>query len=309
MKLKNIVIAGLLVLFFGGVYFAFMGEISREEEKLAGSISGFVEVDDNLFRAGLVNLVKTDRLILYLLDAETKQRVAQKSITPFVPPQTIEIMPFSREGQKPDPDRKYILIGISDKDGEIFKITPGEIYGRSPTTFSLGTEGIKLVLNEGYKGGLFNDGQMMARSRGQRSPRGSMGRGRVMGAESAGGGGMNLSQNFPDEVSIQGTVTSSEAVEIEEGDRLVVMLFPEGRNRPIGINIIPITSLPATFKVGVKPLIAETLKSGGVQLRIVLDKNMNPFGAAPGERVGRSKEDIPLGTKGLKFVMDQPYVR
>jgi hypothetical protein len=51
------------------------------------------------------------------------------------------------------------------------------------------------------------------------------------------------------------------------------------------------------------------LPAGPFQLRILTDKNNQPFQSAPGEVVGRSSELIALGTHGLQFTLDQPYTR
>ena len=48
---------------------------------------------------------------------------------------------------------------------------------------------------------------------------------------------------------------------------------------------------------------------GPYSLRILTDKNNQPFEPSPGEVVGRSQTLIPLGTHNLQFVLDQPYTR
>ncbi|MCH7566032.1 MAG: hypothetical protein IH968_19670, partial [Gemmatimonadetes bacterium] len=95
------------------------------------------------------------RLVLILVDPGTKAVVARRVESPLVPPQTIAIgLEDILQGRQLY--GSYLLIGITDKDGEIFRVTPGEVYGRLPTPVPLGTERIRLVLDQPFRGGLFN---------------------------------------------------------------------------------------------------------------------------------------------------------
>ena len=48
---------------------------------------------------------------------------------------------------------------------------------------------------------------------------------------------------------------------------------------------------------------------GPFSLRILTDKNNQPFESAPGELIVRSAEALPLGSHGLSFILDQEYRR
>ncbi len=155
MKPRNVLIIGLILGFLGLVVYALLREVAREESRLAGSISGIVEVSPELLASGRVDIVKTDRLVLILVDPRTKAAVARRFESPLVPPQTIAIgLEDILLGRKLN--GSYLLIGITDKDGEIFRVTPGEVYGRLPKPVPLGAERVRLVLDQPYRGGLFN---------------------------------------------------------------------------------------------------------------------------------------------------------
>ena len=49
--------------------------------------------------------------------------------------------------------------------------------------------------------------------------------------------------------------------------------------------------------------------NGKYSLRILTDKNNQPFQSVPGEIIGRSNNLLSMGTADVKFVLDQSYTR
>jgi hypothetical protein len=112
----------------------------------------------------------------------------------------------------------------------------------------------------------------------------------------------------PPERTVSGTVLAAPdlAANVTAGDRMVIMLFDPEAGRPAAIKLVPVTKLPQAFSISVPP--GQPLKAG-YSLRILTDKDGNPFNAAPGEIVGRSAALVPPGTHTVRLVMDRPYVR
>ncbi len=293
MKTKTLVITSLIVVFVIGVALAFWREIRREEETLARSISGIVEVSPHLFAQGVADVVRTDRLVLLLVDPQTQRPVALHFESPLVPPQTIRIgQDHARiEGELTGP---YVVVGITDKDGEIFTVTPGEIYGRSPQPVPLGAEEFRLVLDQPYRGTLTNERRPQTAG----APTGQAQR------------QAPAAQADDPRFSVSGSIVASQAMQgrVERSDRLVVLLFDPELGRPAGFKIIPHAILPQQFTVSLQPQ-ARTDAKPAYQLRVISDKDNNPFGAAEGEVVGRSAEPIPLGSSDVVLELNQPYVR
>jgi hypothetical protein len=319
MKTKLLVLLALLVVFIAALAYVLLREVTREEATLAQSISGVVDLDGKLAASGAADVVRTDRLVLMLVDPQTQRPVALRFVTPLVPPQTIRIgQADAREaGELKGP---YLVVAITDKDGEIFKVTPGEVYGRTPAPVALGTEKLQLVLNEPFRGSLFNEAG--AAAPGMEGLSGSM-PGMAMGgpnppaAGSAPGGSSGAGPMGPagegdadPRYSIAGTITVSKALAagVAPSDRLVILLFDPQQDRPVSFKIIPHTLLPQRFTITLPPDARATAKQA-YSLRILTDKNNDPFGAAPGEVIGRSSQPIPLGTADVNFVLDQPYTR
>ena len=92
---------------------------------------------------------------------------------------------------------------------------------------------------------------------------------------------------------------------VAKTDRLIILLFDPAQGRPVANKIIDSADLPYKFSISVPPGIS----GKAFNLRVVTDKNQNPFGSAPGEVIGRSNSPIPLGTSDVRFLMDQPYIR
>ncbi|HKJ00005.1 MAG TPA: hypothetical protein VKB51_16125 [bacterium] len=302
MKSKTLVIVGLIVVFAIAIGVALLREVNRDKATLAKSISGVVEVDPTLAASGQADVVRTDRLVLLLVDPKTQHPVALKFVTPLVPPQTIRIGQAEAENGA-TLKGPYEVVGITDKDGEIFKVTPGEIYGRSAAPVALGTEQFHLVLNEPFHGTLSN-GPEAAGSPAPAGPMAGTGAGPMEGSA----GPLTGPENVDPARSIEGTITVSKqlASNIEPSDHLVILMFDPDQPRPVAFKIIPHALLPQRFVVSLPP---GTPAKKAYNLHVVTDKDNNPFGAAPGELVGRSSKPIPLGTTDLKFELDQPYTR
>jgi len=288
MKPKTLVILGLILAVVGGAFWGLMREIKREEERLRASISGVFDVERALFAKGQADVVRTDRIVLILVDPESGKPVAIRTESPLVPPQTYFIGQEHALGGR-QLTGPYLLVGITDKDGEIFKVTPGEVWGRSAQPVALGTEQFQLTLSEPFRGTLMNTPPT---------------------APMAGGGMMGGDGDADPAFSISGAINVAPALKdrIKPTDRLVVLLFDPELGRPAAFKIIPHANLPQDFSItlpagqrgGAKP---------GYFLRVISDRDNNPFGSAEGELVGRSTEAIPLGTKDIQFTLDQPYVR
>jgi hypothetical protein len=183
----------------------------------------------------------------------------------------------------------YLLVGITDKDGEIFKVTPGEVYGRSEGPIALGTERVRLVLNQPFAGGLFNRGAQAAGRAGGAPPAK-----RAPSAERPAG-------------SIRGVVRVAESLRagVTPSDRLVILLMDAQLGRPVATKIIPHLLLPQAFTIA--PPAGSSARA--YHLRILTDKDGDPLNAVEGEVIGRSKTPIALGTKDLQFILDTPYRR
>ena len=113
------------------------------------------------------------------------------------------------------------------------------------------------------------------------------------------------------ENSISGIVKASPKLSnlVSPDDRLVIMLFDPEKNRPIAVKILDNFKLPQKFSIGHSNALGIQLFKGNFSLRILTDKNNQPFESVIGEIVGRSKKLIPLGANNIEFVMDQNYVR
>ena len=287
-------IIGLIAGFVLVIGWALEREFGREERTLRSSISGLVEVAPQLYAAGLADVVRTDRLALFLVHPKTREIVVLRFESPLVPPMNIRI------GQLDAPDGidlagSYLVVGITDKDGEIFRVTPGEVYGRSKGPVELGTEGFRLILDQPFRGSLFNEA-MAARPARPESASPPSRKARAGTAEPR--------------FSISGSITVSKALSsnVVPTDRLVLLMFDPALGRPVANKIIPHALLPQKFTISLPPGVRPNAKKS-YSLRILTDKDNNPFGSAPGEVIGRSAKPVPLGTTGLNFVMDRNYVR
>lgn len=318
MNRKTLVIVALIALFAVLVGTALWREMSRDAEALAHSITGRLDVDPRLAASGQADLVRTDRVALILVDPETQHPVAIRFESPLVPPMNFRIgIEDAQDGQKLT--GRYTLVAITDKDGEVFRSAPGEVYGRTEQTVGLGDRQVVVTLSQPFRGSLSNAAPGAAEG----APSTAAGRpygatagtpsGAAAGTPSSGTAGnpsgpMADETPGPPERTVSGTVSAAPelAGSVAAGDRLIVMLFDPEAGRPAAVNMLPVTKLPQSFSISIPP--GQPLKAG-YSLRILTDKDGNPFGAAPGEIVGRSAGLVPPGTHDVRFVMDRPYVR
>ena len=112
-------------------------------------------------------------------------------------------------------------------------------------------------------------------------------------------------------VNISGTVNVKSIFrnQLDQKDRLVIMLFDKDLNRPVAIKILTNFNPPQKFSIGQSDAMQGQILKGEYSLRILTDKNEQPFQSVTGELIGRSKDLIPLGKQNLKFVLDQKYTR
>ncbi|MFI5400988.1 MAG: hypothetical protein ACHQZQ_08065 [SAR324 cluster bacterium] len=286
MKRKTLVILGLIALFAVLVGTALWRELRRDADSLAHSITGRLDVDPQLAASGQADLARTDRVALILVDPETRHPVAMHFESPLVPPMNFRIgIEDARDGQALT--GRYTLIAITDKDGEVFRNAPGEVYGQAERPVGLGDRQVVVTLSQPFRGTLFNTAP-----------------------EAAAGAQAEAAPEPPEppERTVSGTVraTPELAANVTAGDRMVIMLFDPEAGRPAAVKLVPVTRLPQAFSISVPP--GQPLKAG-YSLRILTDKDGNPFGSAPGEIVGRSSALVAPGTHTVQFVMDQPYVR
>lgn len=292
MKRTTVAILALFAGFAVLVGYALWREMARDTAQLQRSISGLLDVDPALMAAGGGDIARTDRVALILVDLDTHQPVAMRFESPLVPPMNFHIGQDDARAGYPLTGR-YELVAITDKDGEVFGTVPGEVYGRSGKPVALGDQGVVVTLSQPFHGTLFNDVEGGAAGAAPVAPA---------------AGPMAADQDGPPERTISGTVRADAKLAklVGAGDRLIVMLFDPEAGRPAAVRIVPQVRLPQRFSISLPPGLP--LKAG-YSLRILTDKDGSPFGAAPGEIVGRSSGLVPPGTKGLDFVLDQPYVR
>ena len=271
MSKNKLIFLSALILFLGLTTYALWNEISRNTKKLERSISGAI-----LTAKGVgAGIVKTDNAHVLLFDPKTLELAASRIINPFLPPVTFSI------GQS-DTERKlsgvYRMLVLTDKDGNPNQPSIGEIIGPLTQEIPLGTEGFKYYLDRPFK-------------------------------------------SFPKELvyrdkdspenSISGIVRASPKLSklVSKEDRLIIMLFDPKNSRPVAVKIMDNFKLPQRFNIGQSNALGIQPFRGKFSLRILTDKNNQPFESVIGEIVGRSKILIALGDKNIDFVMDQNYVR
>ena len=271
MSKNKLILWSALLSFFGITTYALWKEISRNNLKLDQSISGAI-----LTAQGIGGrIVKTDNAHILLFDPETLELAASRIINPFLPPVTFII------GQS-DTDRKlsgmYKMLVLTDKDGDPNRPSIGEIIGPLTQQIPLGTEGYEYYLDRPFK----------------KFPKELVNRER------------DSQKN-----SISGIVKVSPKLSnlVSPEDRLVIMLFDPKKNRPVAVKILENFKLPQKFSIGHSNALGIHPFWGEFSLRILTDKNNQPFESVIGEIIGRSKKLIALGTKNIEFVMDQNYVR
>lgn len=269
-KNKIIYIVGFFG-FVGLTVYALMNELTRETAKLKNSISGVILAGP---RSG-GDIVKTDNAHIMLFDPDTLELVATHINNPFLPPTTFNV---GQEDTSLPLKGSYRLMVITDKDGNLNKITPGEVIGPLSEPILLGTEEVEYTLDRPFT---------------RLPPE------------------FSKVQADKPENSIQGTITVAENLQskVSAADRLVIMLFDPQQGRPVAIKMIPGFQPPLKFSIGQSNAMGGQALNGKYSLRILTDKNNQPFQSVSGEIIGRSKQLISLGTNNLNFVLDQPYVK
>ncbi len=276
MKGRNVliyssIIIGIVVL----IGYALWQEIARNESHIQTSISGTIKTAPNVTGG----VVKTDNAYLILFDPETLTPVAQHMINPFLPPITFSIGQ-SDAGSQASLQGSYRLLIFTDRDGDPNLPSPGELIGAFTPPLSLGTESFSYVLDRPFNS--FPQ-ELLKSSQPADKP----------------------------EDSIQGIVRVSPDLlkQVSSTDKLIIMLFDPSQGRPVAFKFVESPSFPMEFQIGPSNAMGTTDLVGPYSLRILTDKDDQPFQAAEGELIGRSKDMVPLGTSNLDFVLDRPYVR
>ena len=254
------------------LFYALSRELERNEKELGSGISGVIDLAPGQGEG----IVKTDNAYLFLFDPVTLKIAATHVMTPFVPPVTFYIGQ-SNASKGLQLEGSYYLFIVTDKDGNPHSAAPGEWVGTLSEPILIGSEEVHYVLDRPFI---------------EFPPE------------------LIVFQDSPSQ-QISGIVSASPELEssIESTDQMIILLFDLQQARPVAFNILPHFQLPQAFSIGQSHAIGKQNLSGAYSLRIVTDKNNNPFQPAPGELIGRSKEQIPLGTQNIQFVLDEHYVR
>ena len=247
-------------------------EFEREHTKIAKSISGSINLAPMVGR----DLVKTDNGYAVLYDATTLKLAAVKKISTFVPPIAFQV--GQEDALNQTLSGKYRLLVLTDKDGVPENPARGEVIGELSEPIELGTEGVTYILSKDF----------------QQLPY------EVLQANSP---------PVDKATSIQGIVNVTPELKdlTQKGDQLVIFLFDPKLGRPVAFRKIPYTGFPQPFQIGQPHAMPGQTLQGEYSLRIVTDKNNQPFQSAQGEIIGRSKTLIALGTENLQFLLDQYY--
>jgi hypothetical protein len=276
MKRRNTLIyTGIITVIVALIGYALMREVNRESAKLAASISGTIQATPETIGA----IVKTDNAYIVLLDPETMFPVAQHMLNPFLPPMTFSV------GQVDAPPGRelsgsYRLLVFTDKDGNPNQPAPGELIGELTSPLPLGSKAVTYTLDRPFRN----------------FPQELLG---------------TPPQNDDPSKMISGTIRVAPELQSNwnANDRLIVLLFDMELGRPAAFRILDQVSFPQEFSIGSAHAMGGAPLSGSYSLRIISDKDGQPFQAAQGEIAGRSTELLPLGTQDLDFVLDTPYVR
>ena len=268
---NKIIFLVALVGFVGLTFVALLEELKRNSTTLKSSISGVIHTASGIGSG----IIKTDNAHIMLFDPSTLELVASKTINPFLPPLTFSI---GQEDTKTSLAGAYRLLVITDKNRNISISSVGEVIGPLTKPISLGSEGIEYFLDRPFK---------------------------KLPSEF-----FALTKNSP-EKTIQGIINVSPLFKdrLDSSDSLVIMLFDTFKGRPVAIKIITSFNPPQKFSIGQANAMGNQVLEGEYSLRILTDKNNQPFRSAKGEIIGRSKELIPLGTSNLVFELDQLYTQ
>jgi hypothetical protein len=254
--------------------YALWQEIARNESQIQTSISGTIKTTPNVTGG----VVKTDNAYLVLFEPETLKPVAQHMINPFLPPIT-----FSVGQSDAGPEQLlgfYRLLIFTDRDGDPNLPSPGELIGDLTPPLSLGTESFTYELNRPFNS--FPQ-ELLQSTHPEDKP----------------------------ENSIQGTVLVAPELrnQVSPNDKLIIMLFDPDQGQPVAFRFFESPSFPMEFQIGQSHAMGAKSLVGPYSLRILTDKDGQPFQAVEGELIGRSTELVPMGTTNLDFVLNSPYVR
>ena len=271
MSKNKLIFWSAFVGFVGLTVSALWNELSRNATKLEYSISGVI-LSANGVGGGII---KTDNAHVLLFDPKTLELVASQIINPFLPPLTFSV------GQA-DTSRPlrgaYRLLVLTDKDGNPNRSSPGEVIGQLTPSIPLGTERVEYYMDRPF---IRLPAELLAFSTASPKP------------------------------SIRGIITIHPKFldQVDSEDRLVIMLFDPKKGRPVAIKMLEKFNFPQKFSIGQSNAMGGQTLSGKYSLRILTDKNNQPFQSVPGEIIGRSQDLISLGVNNLEFVLDQLYLR
>ena len=271
MRRNRLLYTFAIIAFFILLGYALIREMDRNQAQINGSISGIITATP----AAGAGIVKTDNAYLMLFEPGTSYPTVTKVINPFLPPTTF----FIGQGDSAAPLKgAYRLLVLSDKDGNPDRPALGEVMGELTAPLKLGTEAFEYLLDRPFQG--FPKELLEAR---RKDPAMN-----ILGT-------IDVSPEFKDQISAE--------------DRLVIMLFDPKLGRPVAFRILENFSLPQDFSIGVADAMPGIQLKGPYSLRIISDKNGQPFESAPGELIVRSKKLLPLGSQGMNLVLDQEYQR
>lgn len=277
-KNKLILLAGLAV-FAGLVAFGMWRELERNEGQIQSGISGVIKLAPGI-GAGIV---KTDNAFILLFDPKTLQPVAVSRPEVFVPPLTFHIGQINALEGVPPLYGAYRLLVVTDKDGNLERPSGSEYIGDLTPPIQLGTEAFEYVLNKPFEG--------LPRELMQQRPKAS-------------------AADDP-KTTISGTysVAPALAANVSSSDRVIIMLFDPQKGRPVAIKTVDQFQDGQSFSIGQSDAMPGQTLSGSYSLRIITDKNNQPFASVDGEVVARSQTLIEAGTQGIQMVMDSAYQR
>ena len=271
MSKNKLIFLAAFIVFSGLTVYALWNEVNRGTTQLKYSISGII-----LSAPGVGGgIIKTDNAHVLLFDPETLELVASKIINPFLPPLTFSVGQ-SDAGQALS--GSYRLLVLTDKNGNPNRPSAGEVIGPLSQPILLGTEGVEYSVDRPF----------------QSFP-----------AE------LLVAKIDTPETSISGIVVVASDLQdqLDSTERLVIMLFDPKQGRPVAIKMVDNFIPPQKFSIGQANAMGGQALNGKYSLRILTDKNNQPFQSVPGEIIGRSESLISLGTDDLEFVLDQPYTR
>ncbi len=271
MSKNKLIFLAAFIVFVGLTVYALWKEVSRETTQLKYSISGVI-----LSAPGVGGgIIKTDNAHVLLFDPETLELVASKILNPFLPPLTFSV---GQDDAGQPLSGSYRLLVLTDKNGNPNHPSAGEVIGPLSQPILLGTEGVEYSVDRPFKS--FPTELLVAKTD---SPA----------------------------TSISGTIVVSAELQdqLDSADRLVIMLFDPEQGRPVAIKMSTNFKPPQKFSIGQANAMGGQSLSGKYSLRILTDKNNQPFQSVPGEIIGRSQGLISMGTGDLEFELDQPYIR